>query len=137
MIAWQSRTLSLLRIFAALLFLEHGLMKLVHFPIAQPGAPDPLPALLVAASVIEIVGGVLLAAGLFTRIVAFVCSGEMASAYFIGHAPHGFWPAVNDGGEAILYCFIFLHLAAAGPGGWSLDALRGPSALHRDRTERP
>ena len=133
MIAWQSRTLSLLRIFAALLFLEHGLMKLVHFPIAQAGAPDPLPALLVVASAIEIVGGALLTVGAFTRIVAFVCSGEMAVAYFIGHAPHGFWPAVNDGGEAILYSFIFLYLAAAGPGDWSVDTLRRPRAPHGDQ----
>lgn len=103
MSAWSPRILSLLRIVAALLFMEHGLMKLVHFPVAQPGVPDPLPALLVAAGVIEIAAGALLTLGLFTRIAAFVASGEMAVAYFTGHLPVGFWPGVNGGSEAILY----------------------------------
>jgi putative oxidoreductase len=125
MTIWTPRLLSLLRIIAALLFMEHGLMKLFHFPIAQPGAPDPLPALMVAAAVIEVAGGALLALGLFTRAAAFIASGEMAAAYFMGHFPKGFWPGVNGGSEAILYCFIFLYLAAAGGGSWSLDALRG------------
>lgn len=123
--AWSPRILSLLRIVAALLFMEHGLMKLFHFPIAQPGVPDPLPALLVAAAAIEIVLGILLTLGLFTRIAAFIASGEMAIAYFMGHLPTSFWPGVNGGGEAILYCFIFFYLALAGAGAWSVDALRG------------
>jgi len=110
---------------AALLFMEHGLMKLFHFPIAQPGVPDPLPMLLVAAACIEILLGILLVLGLFTRAAAFVAAGEMAAAYFLGHFPHGFWPGVNGGSEAILYCFIFLYLSAAGGGTWSSDALRG------------
>lgn len=122
MSAWSPRILSLLRIVAALLFMEHGLMKLFHFPIAQPGVPDPLPTLLVAAAAIEIVSGTLITLGLLTRIAAFVASGEMATAYSIAHLPSGFWPGVNGGGEAILYCFIFLYLALAGPGAWSIDA---------------
>lgn len=118
---WAPRVLSLLRIIAALLFMEHGLMKLVGFPAPQPGAPDPLPPLLMAAAVIEVVGGGLIALGLFTRIAAFVCSGQMAVAYFMAHGSQGFWPALNGGEAAILFCFIFLYLACAGPGAWSLD----------------
>ena len=119
---WAPRALGLLRIVAALLFMEHGLMKLVGFPAPQPGAPDPLPPLLMAAAVIEVVGGGLIALGLFTRIAAFVCSGQMAVAYFMAHGGQGFWPALNGGEAAILFCFIFLYLACAGPGAWSLDA---------------
>jgi len=121
--AWSPTVLSALRIVAALLFMEHGLMKLFQFPGPQPGVPDPLPTILVAAAWIEVVGGALLAAGLFTRVVAFLCSGEMAVAYFMGHASRGFWPGLNQGDAAILFCFIFLYLVFAGPGPWSLDAL--------------
>jgi putative oxidoreductase len=119
---WSPRVLSILRIVAALLFMEHGLMKLAHFPIAQPGAPDPLPPILMAAAAIEVVGGALITLGLFTRIAAFICSGEMAAAYFLAHFPKSVWPGVNQGGEAILFCFVFLYLAFAGGGEWSLDA---------------
>lgn len=119
---WAPRVLSLLRVIAALLFMEHGLMKLFHFPAAQPGAPDPLPTMLLAAAWIEVVGGGLIALGLFTRAAAFVCSGQMAVAYFIAHGSQGFWPALNGGEAAILFCFIFLYLVFAGPGVWSLDA---------------
>lgn len=119
--AWSPRVLSLLRIVTALLFMEHGLMKLAHFPIAQQGAPDPLPPVLLAAAWIEVVGGGLVALGLFTRAAAFICSGEMAFAYFTAHAPKSFWPGVNMGDPAILFCFIFLYLAFAGGGPWSLD----------------
>ncbi|CAN7230802.1 DoxX family protein [Phenylobacterium sp. LjRoot225] len=119
--AWSPRVLSLLRIITALLFMEHGLMKLAHFPAPQPGAPDPLPPIMLAAALIEIVGGGLIALGLFTRIVAFVCSGQMAVAYFMAHAPRSFWPAINQGDAAILFCFVFLYLAFAGGGPWSLD----------------
>jgi putative oxidoreductase len=123
--AWSSRILSVLRIVAALLFMEHGLMKLIHFPVPQPGVPNPLPPLLMAAAIIETVGGALLAIGLFTRWVAFVCAGQMAVAYFTAHFPQSFWPGVNGGSEAILYCFVFLYLFCAGGGAWSVDAMRG------------
>ncbi len=117
--------LALLRIMAALLFMEHGLMKLFGFPGAQPGAPSPLPMILVVAAVIEIGGGALIALGLFTRVAAFVCAGQMAAAYFIAHASQGMWPGLNGGDAAILFCFVFLYIAAAGPGAWSMDAKRG------------
>ncbi|PZQ63323.1 MAG: DoxX family protein [Phenylobacterium zucineum] len=122
--AWSPGVLALLRIITALLFMEHGLMKLIHFPAAQPGAPDPLPPMLLAAAVIEVVGGGLIAVGLFTRAAAFICSGQMAVAYFMAHGSQGFWPALNGGEPAILFCFVFLYLAAAGPGAWSVDGLR-------------
>ena len=119
--AWSPRVLSILRIITALLFMEHGLMKLAHFPIAQPGAPDPLPPLMIAAALIEVIGGGLVALGLFTRAAAFVCSGEMAVAYFMAHQPKSFFPAINGGEDAILLCFVFLYIAVAGPGSWSLN----------------
>jgi putative oxidoreductase len=118
---WTPRLLSVLRIVAGLLFLEHGLSKLVQFPIPAPAALTPL---IIAAGVIELVGGALVAVGLFTRVAAFIMSGEMAVAYFMAHAPQGFYPLVNRGEAAILFCFIFLYIAAAGPGPWSLDAKR-------------
>ena len=121
--AWSPRVLSILRIIAALLFMEHGLMKLFHFPAAQPGAPDPLPTMLLVAAWLEVVGGGLIALGLFTRAAAFVCSGEMAVAYFMAHAPQGLYPALNMGEAAVLYCFVFFYLVFAGPGPWSLDAV--------------
>jgi putative oxidoreductase len=119
---WAPRVLSLLRVMAALLFIEHGLMKLVAFPAPQPGVPHPLPPILIAAALIEVVGGGLLAVGLFTRIAAFIAAGEMAAAYFMVHAPMGFWPALNKGEPAILFCSVFFYLAFAGGGSWSLDA---------------
>jgi Predicted membrane protein len=121
--AWSPRVLSILRIITALLFMEHGLMKLFHFPAPQPGVPDPLPTMLLVAAGIEIVGGGLVALGLFTRAAAFICSGQMAVAYFMAHAPQGFYPALNMGEAAVLYCFVFFYLVFAGPGPWSLDAL--------------
>jgi len=121
---WAPRLLSLLRIVAALLFMEHGLMKLFHFPAPHPGVPDPLPPLLVAAVCLEAAGGLLMLLGLFTRPVAFILSGEMAIGYFIAHAPRSPWPAINQGDAAILFCFLFLYLVATGAGPWSLDALR-------------
>lgn len=119
--AWAPRVLSLLRILTALLFMEHGLMKLFQFPGPQPGVPMPLPPMLMAAAWIEVAGGALLTVGLFTRVAAFVCSGEMAVAYFLVHAKGGPWPALNGGDAAVLMCWIFLYLVFAGGGVWSLD----------------
>ncbi|CAN5775098.1 DoxX family protein [soil metagenome] len=120
---WAPRVLSLLRIIAALLFLEHGMMKVFNFPATQEGVPNPLPLMLIVAAWLEIVGGGLVALGLFTRPVAFLLSGQMAIAYFLAHAPASFYPALNGGEPAILFSFVFLYLAAAGGGIWSLDAL--------------
>jgi putative oxidoreductase len=122
LIVWSPRVLSLLRIVTGLLFMEHGLMKLIQFPAPQEGAPSPLPPLLIAAGLIEAVGGALVTVGLFTRLAAFICSGEMAVAYFMVHAPKSPWPAINQGDPAILFCLIFLYLVFAGAGEWSLDA---------------
>ncbi len=121
---FQPQLRALLRIMTALLFMEHGLAKLVHFPVPQPGVPAPLPPILLAAALIEFVGGALITVGLFTRLVAFLCAGEMAIGYFMFHFPKSFWPIVNMGEAAILFCFIFLYLAAAGPGAWSIDGMR-------------
>jgi putative oxidoreductase len=121
---YQPQLRALLRIMTALLFMEHGLAKLIHFPVPQPGVQGPLPPLLLAAAIIEVGGGILITIGLFTRLVAFVCAGEMAVGYFLFHFPQSFWPIVNMGEAAILYCFIFLYLAAAGPGAWSVDSMR-------------
>lgn len=121
--AWSPHALAALRIMTALLFMEHGLMKLFHFPAAQPGAPNPLPSLLLAAAIIELAGGALIATGLLTRFAAFICSGEIAVGYFMVHAPKSFWPALNQGDAAILFSFIFFYLIFAGPGAWSLDSV--------------
>ncbi|HEX3431487.1 MAG TPA: DoxX family protein [Rhizomicrobium sp.] len=120
--SWAPRVLSVLRIVTALLFLEHGLMKLIGFPAPIPGVPHPLPLLLQLAMWLETIGPPLLLIGLFTRPVAFLLSGEMAVAYFMAHAPRGPYPALNMGEPAALYCFIFLFLFFAGPGPWSVDA---------------
>ena len=120
---WAPRVLSILRLVTALLFLQHGLMKLFDFPGPQPGAPDPLPTVLLAAAWIEVVGGALIAVGLFTRVAAFIGSGQMAVAYFVAHGSQGFWPALNQGELAIMFCFVFFYLVFAGPGPWSLDAI--------------
>ena len=120
---WSPRVLAILRIMTALLFLEHATVKFFHFPMAMPGLPPSLPPMLIVAGTIEIVTSVLIILGLFTRIAAFIASGEMAVAYWMAHAPQGFWPVQNQGEPAILFCFIFLYLAAAGPGAWSLDGV--------------
>jgi putative oxidoreductase len=123
--AWAPRILSLLRIVTALLFIEHGAMKLFHFPAPQPGAPDHLPPILVAAALMEVVGGALTLVGLLTRPVAFLLSGEMAIGYFMVHFPNSPWPGINQGDAAILFCWVFFYLVFAGGGAWSLDtALR-------------
>lgn len=115
--------LSILRIMSALMLLQHGLSKFFGFPVAR-AAPATF-SLTWFAGVLEVVGGTLLLIGLFTRPVAFVLSGLLAFAYFIGHAPRGFYPLGNGGELAVLFCFIFLYVAAAGGGPWSADALRG------------
>ena len=121
---FQPQLLGLLRIVAGLLFLAHGLVKLIGFPPgAPPGLQDPL-SLLGIAGIIELVVGTLIVLGLFTRLAAFIAAGEMAVAYWMVHAPQSFYPVVNQGEAAILYCFLFLYLVAAGPGAFSLDGLR-------------
>jgi putative oxidoreductase len=115
--------LSLLRLVAALLLLEFGTMKILHFPYAEMFANVPLMSKYGIAGVLELVGGALVAVGLFTRCAAFVLSGEMAFAYFIEHAPGGLYPALNGGLPAVLFCFVFLYLSAAGGGPWSLDRM--------------
>lgn len=120
--AWTPRVLSILRIMAALLFMQHGTQKMLGFPI--PG-PSPLPPLMMVAGSIELIGGALLAIGLFSRWTAFLLSGMAAAAYFVGHAHNGFFPIVNKGELAALYSFTFLYLFFAGPGPWSVDAMRG------------
>jgi putative oxidoreductase len=117
--AYRPHLLAILRIMTALLFLAHGTAKLLGFP--DIGMSVPLFSLFGLAGVIEIVGGVLLVLGLFTRPVAFILAGEMAVAYFMAHAPQGFFPLANQGDSAVLFCFIFLYLVAAGPGAWSID----------------
>jgi putative oxidoreductase len=118
---YTPEALSIVRIVVGLLFLEHGSAKLLGFPAAPSGAPAVM-TLLWVQGVIELAGGALLAIGLFTRPVAFVLSGDMAAAYFMAHAPKSFFPVINGGDGAILYCFIFLLFFVAGPGRWSVDA---------------
>jgi putative oxidoreductase len=120
---WGPRMLAVLRIVAALIFMEHGTQKLLGFPPSDRPAPE-LFSLIGLAGVLELVGGLLLLLGLFTRPVAFILSGEMAVAYWMAHAPRSFFPAVNDGDAAILYCFVFLYFVFSGPGPWSIDAMR-------------
>jgi putative oxidoreductase len=129
--AWQPRLLSLLRIMAGLLFLQHGLVKMFAFP-GPFMRPVVTGELIWFAALIEIVGGILLIVGFFTRPAALICSGLMASAYFLGHAfgptsKSALFPILNGGNLAILYCFVFLYIASAGPGPWSLDAKQGRS----------
>jgi putative oxidoreductase len=112
--------LSVVRIVVALLFFEHGSSRMIGFPTQ---ALEPLFTLHWFAGAIEFTGGALVALGLFTRAAAFIMSGEMAFAYFLSHAPHGFFPIVNRGDSAILYCLFFFYIAVARAGPWSLDAL--------------
>lgn len=120
---WAPYALALLRIVAALIFLEHGTQKLFGFPDRAGPAPG-LFTMYGISGVLEIVGGALLVVGLFTRPTAFVLSGLMASAYWIAHAPNSLYPVLNRGDAAILYCFIFLYLVFAGPGAFALDNRR-------------
>jgi len=116
--AYAPQALAVLRIITALLFIEHGTQKFFNFP-----APFPMPLnpMLTIAGILELVGGALVLIGFFTRPVAFILSGMMAVGYWMFHAPMGFFPLVNMGEGAILYCFIFLYLAFAGPGAWSVN----------------
>ena len=126
--AWSERMLSILRIVAALLYLEHGLAKFFGFPHVANFDNLNLVSLIGVAGLIETIGSALLLLGLFTRIAAFIMSGEMAFAYFMSHAPRGFFPILNNGEVAVLYCFLFLYFAVAGGGAWSIDQLRRNNA---------
>jgi putative oxidoreductase len=117
--------LALLRIVAALLFIEHGTQKFFDFP-ASAHPMSGLPPLMILAGLIEIIGGILVLIGLFTRYAAFIMSGEMAVAFWTGHVPHAgtIFPILNGGEGAALFCFIFLYIFLAGPGAWSVDGRR-------------
>lgn len=120
---WAPETRSVLRIVAALLFVQHGSAKLLHIPYQPMFAHLQLMSLLGVQGVLELVGGGLLAIGLLSRPIAFLLCGDMAVAFFIAHFPHGWLPLLNGGDLAVLFCFTFLYLCVAGPGPWSLDAL--------------
>ena len=119
---YQPQLLSVLRIVAGLLFMEHGMQKILHFPPMTAAIPPDAVTIIMIAGWIELVGGALIILGLFSRVVAFICSGEMAVAYWTFHfAKGGPFPAVNGGDAAILFCFVFLYLAASGPGPWAIN----------------
>jgi putative oxidoreductase len=121
---WTSGILGILRIIIGFLFLQHGTAKLFGIPhIAMFDGLQPV-SLLGLAGMLELVGGLLIMVGLFTRQTAFILSGEMAFAYFMAHAPHGFLPILNQGELAVVYCFVFLYFAVAGAGAYSIDAMR-------------
>lgn len=122
--AWAPRLLGILRIIIGFLYLQHGMAKLFHVPHVPMFDGVQLFSLMGVAGVLELVGGVLILIGLFTRPTAFVLSGQMAVAYFMAHAPKGFLPILNQGELAVLYCFAFLYLAVAGAGAFSVDAGR-------------
>jgi putative oxidoreductase len=137
--SWAPHLMSILRIVAAFLFMQVGTAKLFAFPAAimPGGGTAPAGSLPWVAGVLEVFGGALLLVGLFTRPVAFILSGEMAVAYFLAHAPHGFWPVLNQGAPAALYSFLFLYLSSAGGGAWSIDALREGAPEPRVGTPSP
>ena len=120
---WAPYVLSVLRIMAGLLFLQHGMQKLFDFPPNPEAASPPLLSLIGLAGLIELIGGGLVTVGLFTRVSALILSGEMAFAYFMAHASQGFMPIDNGGDLAVLFCFVFFYLVFAGPGLWSVDAI--------------
>ena len=120
---WRPRVLGIMRIVTAFLFMQHGGQKIFGYPAPQRSEFDLL-SLSGVAGTLELFGGFLVLIGLFTQPIAFVLSGLMAFAYFIAHAPRGFWPIVNGGELAAMYSFVFLYLAVAGGGAWSLDQMR-------------
>ena len=124
--SWAPQFLSVVRIIAGAFFVLYGTTKLFGWPaeVMPGGGTAPLASLAGVAGAIELVGGAFMLLGLFTRPVAFILSGEMAVAYFYAHFPQGFWPVLNGGVDAVLYCFLWLYISAAGPGPWSLDARR-------------
>ena len=129
-LTWEPRTLSILQIMVGLLYMEHGLNKLFDLPPTPTHMAYRLFSLVPGlAAPLELFGGLLIALGLFTRPVAFILSGEMAFAYFMSHAPRGFFPIVNGGVLAVLFCFLFLYFAVAGGGAWSLDQRRTARGL--------
>ena len=128
---WQPQLLAILRIVTGLLFLEHALIKLAGFPPGGKPGLQEVGSFLWIAGLIELVTGVLVTLGLFTRVAAFIAAGEMAYAYWFVHAKMGLYPAVNMGDAAILFCFVFLYLAAAGPGAWSVDGARFRAKMPR------
>jgi putative oxidoreductase len=125
--SWAPQMRSILRIIASAMFILAGTSKLFAFPVGMP--PDNATAKLMTqvgiGGLLEVVGGALMLIGLFTRPTAFILSGMMAVGYFQFHAPQSFWPTVNQGIPAVLYCFVFLYFSAAGAGAWSVDAMRG------------
>jgi putative oxidoreductase len=121
---WTPRILGILRIIIGFLFLQHGTAKLFGIPHIAMFDGLQLASLLGLAGILELVGGVLILIGLYTRQAAFILSGEMAFAYFMAHAPHGFLPILNQGELAVVYCFVFLYFAVAGAGAYSIDATR-------------
>jgi putative oxidoreductase len=128
-LTWEPRMLSILRMIIGLLYMEHGLAKVVGFPLQPNHKAYELFTLNPGIQgLLELVGGLLLAFGLFTRPVAFILAGNMAVAYFMAHAPKGFFPLLNGGELAIVYCFLFLYLWVAGGGEWSLDRLRAAAS---------
>jgi len=124
---FEDATLGLLRVMAGLMFMQHGAQKLFGAlgGVGPEGGSAPLVSLMGLAGVLEFFGGLLVAFGLFTRPVAFVLAGQMAFAYFMAHHPQSFWPILNRGELAALYCFVFLYFSARGPGRYSLDAMIG------------
>jgi putative oxidoreductase len=136
--SWEPYLLSVFRIIVGFLFIQYGTGKLwaIPGPLMPGGGTVPVASVPGFAGVLEAFGGALILVGLLTRPVAFVLSGEMAVAYFMGHAARGFWPVLNQGAPAVFYCFAFLYLSAAGGGPWSLDALRGGDAAAGPRAGR-
>ena len=122
--AWEPRVLGLLRFVSGVMFMLHGTQKLFGFPDAAAGGTGaPLMSKMGIAGLLELVLGALIAVGLFTRVASFLASGEMAVAYFTVHAPQNFWPTMNQGELAVVYCFLFFYFVFRGAGPWSLDAL--------------